>query len=234
MEDDTVSLIRIGRMKRSTVCATLCLLSWIAGTASADSGRLAAAARAGTLGVGGDVMANVLPELNVRFGVGYFDLSFNSKVTNVDYDFDLDLLTFPLLLDWYPFDNTFHLSAGVVLNRTEVDLDGRHDGTVTIGNQTYTADQIGVLSGDLSFRDVAPYVGIGWGNAFGKRGRWGIVTDVGVAFIGSPDVALSATGPLADDPAFASHLAREEKDLQDKVGKFKIYPVLSANLYFRF
>jgi hypothetical protein len=221
-------------MKRSTIVAAFCLSSWTALAASADSARLAAAARVGTLGLGGDLMVNVLPDLNLRLGAGCFDLSFSSEVTNVEYDVDLDLLTFPLLLDWYPFDNKFHLSAGIVLNRTEVDLDGRYNGTVTIGDRTYTAEEIGTLSGDLSFRDVAPYIGIGWGNAFGKRGHWGIVTDLGVAFVGSADVALSASGPLADDPAFAAHLAREKKDLKDKADRLKIYPVLSANLYFRF
>jgi len=55
-----------------------------------------------------------------------------------------------------------------------------------------------------------------------------------VAFIGSPRVALSATGTLAGNPEFRANLAKEEDDLQDEADKFKIYPVLSANLYFRF
>lgn len=81
---------------------------------------------------------------------------------------------------------------------------------------------------------MAPYVGIGWGNAFGRSRRWGFVTDLGVAFTGSPDVALSATGTLASDPGFRADLAREEADLEDDLEDFKIYPVFSANLYFRF
>ncbi len=221
-------------MKRSIILAAFCFLSWTGLAASSDAGRLAIAARSGTLGLGGDVMVNVLSDVNVRLGVGFFDLDFDGEVEDVEYDFDLDLLTFPLVVDWYPFENKFHLSAGIILNQTEASLDGRYDGTIEIGDETYTSDEIGALSGDLSFRDVAPYIGIGWGNAFGKARRWGFVTDLGVAFTGSPDVALSASGPLADDPTFLANLAREEDDVQDKADKFKIYPVLSANLYFRF
>ncbi len=221
-------------MKRSIILAAFCFLSWTALATASDSGRLAIAGRSGTLGLGGDVMVNVLSDVNVRLGVGYFNLDFDGEVEDVEYDVDLDLLTFPLLVDWYPFENKFHVSAGVILNQTEAGLAGRYDGTLEIGDETYTAEEIGVLSGDLSFRDVAPYVGIGWGNAFGKARRWGFMTDLGVAFIGSPRVALSATGTLAGDPEFRANLAKEEDDLQDEADKFKIYPVLSANLYFRF
>ena len=221
-------------MKRSIILAAFCFLSWTGPATAGDSGRLAIAARSGTLGLGGDVMVNVLSDVNVRLGVGFFDLDFDGEVEDVEYDFDLDLLTFPLVVDWYPFENKFHLSVGIILNQTEASLDGRYDGTIEIGDEIYTSDEIGALSGEVSFRDVAPYVGIGWGNAFGKARRWGFVTDLGVAFTGSPDVALSASGPLADDPTFLANLAREADDVQDKADKFKIYPVLSANLYFRF
>ncbi|HPC95570.1 MAG TPA: hypothetical protein PLU87_11540 [Sedimentisphaerales bacterium] len=221
-------------MKRPIILAAFCFLSWTGLALSSDSGRLAIAARSGTLGLGGDVMVNVLPDVNVRLSVGFFGLDFDGEVEDVEYDFDLDLLTFPLVVDWYPFENRFHLSAGVILNQTEAALTGRYDGTIEIGDETYTSDEIGALSGEVSFRDVAPYVGIGWGNAFGKARRWGFITDLGVAFTGSPDVALSASGPLADDPTFLANLAREEDDVQDQADKFKIYPVLSANLYFRF
>lgn len=222
-------------MKQGTILVASILLSSIPLAASADTGRLAIAARSGTLGLGGDVMINVLPEVNVRLGVGYFDLSFDGKVNDVEYDFDLDLLTFPLMLDWYPFSGRqFHVSGGIILNQTEASMDGRYNDTLQIGDETYTADEIGMLSGDLSFRDVAPYIGIGWGNAFGKERRWGFMTDLGVALVGSPNVSLSATGTLADDPTFRENLAREEDELQDEADKFKIYPVLSANLYFRF
>lgn len=221
-------------MKRHLVFATFAVLLSTGLTVSADPGRFAIAARAGTLGLGGDVMVNVLTDVNIRFGVGAFGFDYDDEYSDIDYDFELDMLTFPITLDWYPFDEKFHISAGVVFNETDVSLDSRYSGSVEIDGTTYTADEVGVLSGSLGFNNVAPYVGIGWGNAFGRSRRWGFVTDLGVAFTGSPDVALSATGTLASDAGFRADLAREEADLEDDLDGFKIYPVFSANLYFRF
>lgn len=221
-------------MMRHVVLLTCAILLLTASTITADTGRLAIAGRAGTLGLGGDVMINLLTDLNLRLGVGAFSFDYDDDYSDIEYDFDFDMLTFPVTLDWYPFDGKFHISGGVVFNETDVNLDSRYNGTVEIDGVTYTADEVGTLSGNLDFDNVAPYIGIGWGNAFGRSRRWGFVTDLGVAFTGSPSVALSATGTLADDATFRESLANEEKDLEDDLEDFKFYPVFSANLYFRF
>ena len=221
-------------MKKQTILVALVVLMGVSLVSQAEPGRLAIAGRSGTLGLGGELVVNVLPNANVRLGAGYMNLGINGEMADIDYDFSLDLLTFPITIDWYPFKNSFHISGGIVLNQTEVGLDGRYSGTLQIGDTTYTAGEIGTLSGDITFDKVAPYIGIGWGNAFGKSGRWGLIGDLGVAYTGSPNVALSATGTLASDPTFQGNLAREEADIQDDVDGYKFYPVLSTSLYFRF
>jgi len=223
-------------MKRFSVSTAVLLAACLTPAAWSQSGRLALAAKAGTLGLGGELSVNVLTDLNCRFGATVLDVGFDSQVADIDYDFDLDLQAFPLMVDWYPFDDAFHISAGIILNETDIGLDAEYAGLVTIGNVTYPGNQVGILSGDLSFDPVAPYIGIGWGNAFGSRRRWGFMTDFGVAFIGSPDVSLTATGPLAvaADPAFLANLAREQEDLEDDLSDFKVYPVLSVSLFLRF
>lgn len=222
-------------MKTQRMILTILVAMLFSGlTASADPGRIAIAARTGTLGLGGDLMVNILSDLNLRLGIGAFSFSHDDDFSDIDYDFDLDLLTYPITLDWHPFEGDFHISGGIVINKTEVSLDSTYSGSVVINDTRYTAAEVGVLSGDLTFDDIAPYVGIGWGNAFGKDRRWGFVTDLGVAFIGSPDVKLSTTGTLATTGSFLADLAAEEDDLQNDVDDFKIYPVFSANLYFRF
>lgn len=206
----------------------------ISQAARAEYGGLAIGAKSGTLGFGGELTANVLPDLNGRFGVTFFDLSLDGRFSGVEYDFDLDMLTYPITVDWYPFQDGFHVSAGIIVNETDVDLGARADTTITIGDTTYLASDVGTLSGDVSYRRVAPYIGIGWGNAFGKEKRWGVVGDFGIAFIGSPDVSLSASGPIASQPGFQSDLAQEQDDLEDDLSDFNIYPVLSVSLFFRF
>ena len=220
-------------MKRYLLGTSLLLVICLSQTARAY-GRLAIAGKAGTLGLGGELMVNVLSDVNLRFGATALDLDLDGELADIDYDFDMDLRTFPLVLDWYPFDDAFHISAGIIFNETDVGLDAEFGGTVTIGDTVYDAGDVGVLSGEMTVDRTVPYVGIGWGNAFGKKRRWGILSDVGVAFIGSPDVTLTATGPLASTPDFLIDLAREQADLEDDIGDFKVYPVLSVSLFFRF
>ena len=116
----------------------------------------------------------------------------------------------------------------------EVDLDARPTAEQDIGDGTYTPEEIGTLSGFVEIDDVAPYVGIGWGDALDSGKRFGLTFDIGVAYFGSPDVELTANGTLSNDPAFRASLARERRDIEKELGSYKYYPVISAGLYFRF
>jgi hypothetical protein len=221
-------------MRSTAVLAVASMTLIMATVAVADDGRFAIAGRAGTLGLGGEVSVNIFQDFNFRAGFGAFSFDYDNSINDIDYNFNVDLRTAPLMVDWYPFHNAFHLTGGIVLNGTDINFIGRSSTTVTIGDQTYSADQAGDLRGTVDFRRVAPYVGIGWGNPFGQSNRLGLLCDLGVAFTGSPDVSLRATGPFANDPTFQANLAKEQRDIQGKVDKYKFYPVLSVSLYFRF
>jgi hypothetical protein len=221
-------------MRLKAILSVACTVLMIGAVARAQDSRLAIAGKAGTLGLGGEVSVNLFEDLNLRFGVGAFSFDYDHSINDIDYKFNINLQTFPLMVDWYPFHNPFHLSGGVILNNTDVDLRAKSSATVDVGGTTYTADQAGTLLGNVSFNRVAPYVGLGWGNPFGGSSRWGLLCDLGVAFSGSPNVKLSATGPYASNPTFQSNLAKEERDVQSKVDNYKFYPVLSLSLYFRF
>lgn len=88
--------------------------------------------------------------------------------------------------------------------------DGVNESTTTIGNTVYTSAQVGALNGKLDFDKVAPYVGIGWGNPFGKSSRWSISLDLGTMLQDSPNVELNANGLLASNAAFMADLNREK------------------------
>jgi hypothetical protein len=222
-------------MERRHLGIALLVIASISQAASADFGGLAIAGRSGTLGFGGELMVNILPTINGRFGVTYFPLGVGGEIGDVNYDFDLRVLTFPLTMDWYPFKNGFHISGGAIFNQTTIEVDTGSTVSVTINDHQYSASEFGTIHGEASFQPVAPYVGIGWGNAFGKEKRWGILTDLGVAFLGRPSVSLTPTGQAAlSDAAFMADLAREQKDLEDDLSILKFYPVLSASLFFRF
>jgi len=221
-------------MNRRHLCAALLVIASLGRVAGADFGGLALAGRIGSLGFGGELIGNVLPDLNGRFGVTFLPLSVDGEIGDVNYDFDLKGLTFPLTLDWYPFHGGFHVSGGLIFNQTDVDLDTHSTTALTIGSHTYSATELGTVRGEVRFQRIAPYVGIGWGNAFGEEGRWGILSDLGVAFLGRPNVALSATGSIASDSTFMGDLAQEEKDVEDDLSILRFYPVFSISLFYRF
>jgi hypothetical protein len=202
--------------------------------ASAQFDALSVGVKAGTLGVGGEVTTNLLPQLNVRGSYQWLDLSLNVEVDDIDYDTDLKFSNPMVLLDWYPFEGVFRVSAGVLFNGTDIALSSTPTEPVRIGNTTYLPSQIGTLRGESDFDEIAPYVGIGWGNTLSEDGHWSLSADLGVVFIGSPNVKLSATGLAATNPTFLQNLAEEEKKIEDKLDKLRFYPVLSLALCYRF
>jgi hypothetical protein len=200
----------------------------------ADSRGLAVSGKAGTLGLGGDLTAGITSNVNARVGINAGSLSFQGSPTDVEYDVDLDFLSFPAMVDWHVFDDSFRISAGVLINENEIGLLATPTAPVQIGDNVYTPAEIGTLSGGVDFEPVAPYVGIGWGNALDPYKKWGFTCDFGVAYTHSPNVALAASGTGASDPTFQDDLAREVSDIEDKLSNYKFYPVISVGLFYRF
>jgi hypothetical protein len=200
----------------------------------ADSGGLAIAGKAGTLGLGGELATAITSGVNARVGINALSFDYEGEAEDVEYDVGVDLLSFPAVIDLYPFNGPFRISGGALLNRNEIDLRARPTASEEIGGTVYTAAEIGTLHGDVEFDDIAPYLGIGWGNALDGDQKWGFLCDFGVAYIGSPHVSLSANGALASDPTFQQDLEREKDDIKDKWRRYRFYPVVSVGLFFRF
>jgi len=53
------------------------------------------------------------------------------------------------------------------INNNKIDLDAKGpdlDGTIRIGDRDFTVSDVGDIKGEVEFKDVAPYIGIGFGN----------------------------------------------------------------------
>ena len=193
------------------------------------------AVKIGTLGPGLEAAIGIVEWLNLRAGGNYFRVRHGGSVSDVEYDFDVKLASVPLLADLHPFKNEFRITGGVIYNRNMADLDGTPNKITKIGDIEYTPEQIGELSGSVRFNNWAPYIGLGYGNAVLDADKtWGFVFDIGVMWQGSPSIALSANGTLADNPIFQQNLAKQENDIQDDADVFRIYPVLSFGISYQF
>lgn len=192
----------------------------------------------GTTGLGLHVSTPVAPKLNARFGVNFANYSYDGHTSDVDYDFKLKLATFDALLDYHPFDGAFRVSGGAVYNGNKIDAYGKPNGagTYTINGNVYSSAAAGDLTGKIDFRNVAPYLGMGFGNSVKATG-WGFGMDLGVMFQGAPKTELSSNGctmPAAMCAQLASDVAAEKAKLDDEVSDFKLYPVIRVGVSYRF
>ena len=205
---------------------------------AAQAGDLAATIDLGTTGLGLHLTAPLSAQVNARVGLNYANYSSDGNTSDVDYDFKLKLATVDALLDYHPASGAFRLSAGVIHNGNSVDVNARPNanGSYTINGRTYSAATVGQMKGDVEFRKLAPYLGIGWGNAVQTAG-WSFATDLGVAFQGKPKTRLVSTGCSAAAAlctAFANDVANENAKLADEVKNLKFYPVLRVGVSYRF
>lgn len=192
-------------------------------------------AKLGTLGVGVELTKDFMPTVNGRVGLNVLNLARDGAEDGVDYNIDLELSSILMVLDWHPFSGGIRLSAGAAYNNNELSLVAKPTNTsYTIGNTTYTPTEVGSLRGTVMFDDVTPYLGIGWGNAVSKDDRFTFALDIGVLFQGTTESKLTADGTLATDPTFQAELAQEQKNLNDALDAFEMYPVIALGFAYRF
>lgn len=189
--------------------------------------------RAGTTGVGVDFGWSLAPTLSAR--IGYSGLSYNTTLeeSDISYDTKLRLSNLSAFLDWSPL-GPFRITAGIVGNGNKADVTGTPTGgTFTINGVPYNATDVGTLSGSVEpGRSAAPYLGIGYGNVAGAGVNF--YFDLGVIFQGAPTASLSASCGPAVPPAQCTQIrndvAAEQQQLQEKLDKYKVFPVLNVGV----
>jgi len=187
---------------------------------------LAVAAKVGTLGVGVEVTANIVPLFsNVRLQANGFNYKTTITDTNVTYDAKLKLASVGLLADIYPFAGKFRVSGGAYYNGNKLDMNAKPLGAVVIGGTAYTSP---VVNTKVDFNKFAPYVGIGWGDAVAGGSPIGFSIEVGALYMGKPKTSITAPGVAAAD------IAAEKQQLDKSLNNMQWYPVASIGMNFKF
>ena len=187
--------------------------------------------KAGTLGAGFEVSKSVSDKLNLSLGLNTYVVKTTDNSDGIDYDFNYDLRSVALLAHYHAFNGVFRLTGGLLYNKNELRLTGipGAGSTYVINGVSYSASQVGSLSGKLTFNTTAPYLGVGWGNR--PSSKLGLTADVGVLYQGPPKLSLSASGTV---PGLASNVEQERKSAEADLAEFKWYPVVSLGVYMRF
>lgn len=188
----------------------------------------------GTGGFGVELVQGAKNTINFRLGLNGYHLDDDLNRHQVDYDIAVKLYTWSLFGDWYPYNGEFRVTGGFLYNGNTARVRGTPSVPKKIGDTRYSPSEIGTITYNVDFNNIAPYLGIGVGNAIGKDRKFSFVFDCGIVLQGSPDAHISANGHAALDSEFQYDLKHEEHDLQDDMRPFKYYPVLSFGVTYRF
>jgi hypothetical protein len=203
-----------------------------------------------TLGPGAEVAVGMTPHFSLRAGANYFQYSVDSSRDGVSYKGVARLQTLEGHLDWFPWGGKFHVSPGIVYFLKEpltanIAIPGGTD--FTLGDTNFVSSTTDPTTGSASLRlhKAAPAITAGWGNlatrAEGKH--WSFPVEFGVAFHGTPQIRMALQGQAcegaicynaATDPNVQGPLAQEIQKREKDVSWFKVYPILSVGIGYRF
>ncbi len=207
-------------MKKISCVLILAGLAFIPSRSHAQAG---IAIHVGTLGVGADIATSFGSRIGLRSGFNFFPTDVDRTVSGVPYQIDFASPTFTAMLDLY-LGGAFRVSGGAIYTTDDIVLAGEITAPVALNLTTYSAAQVGTLTGTIVTNELSPYVGIGLGNP--GRSKFGFFLDLGVAFHGTPVFTLTATGGSANSsPQFQADLAAEELSLQQDISKITVFPV---------
>lgn len=185
----------------------------------------------GSQGVGADVKYGFLPKLSGRLGFGIIpatvsrDFGFSgfqvagqlaSRFSNVH-----------LLADYAPFENINLRLVGGAAYLVRGDANGTitPSGNYSIGSQNITSQQLGVIHADVTWKGVAPYLGISVFHGFPNR-LFNINLDLGTYYLSKPGTSFTGTKLLSDNDANAQQFSQNMQG-------YRWLPVVQLNFNFR-
>lgn len=196
--------------------------------------------RAGTLGLGAELVVIANEVVSLRAGAGF--AGFDADVTTL---FGLDdnrrgSLAVPRSMYTLGLDfgvGNFRVGGGVLYKKRNpaYALNLGDGARVDIGGSTYTQPEVTQLTTTLVSKEWAPYALVGLGQPV-ARGL-GLFLDVGVAFLGDGELAMSAAGEgrVLASRRFRRDLSTEQRNLREDAGDLvKYWPILSLGVQFGF
>jgi hypothetical protein len=207
------------------------------------------------LGVQMQAATSLNRHMNARVTGNLLNLNVNNINTNgFNVDAQLNMASAGASLDVYPFPaHGLRLSPGLLFYNTNAasGLFTAQGGTsFTLNGVTYYSSSSNPVQGNgtLNLHKQSPALTLttGWGNMIPRSGgHFSFPVEVGVAFIGSPDVAVNLQGQACDatglncvdvatDPTVQANLASQVAKYKNDLNPLKTYPIFSFGAAYSF
>jgi hypothetical protein len=210
---------------------------------------IAIGTRLGTLGYGAQIATPLTSRLNLRGSANFFNFGYGMGVDGADYNSELHLKSGLVSVDYYPFHSSFHVSPGLMIFKSTMGAMMNVPGgnSFSLGDANYTSDPNDPVhgSGAMAFgRTFMPALTIGFGNMIPRRERnhWSVPVDLGLAYTGQNSMKINLAGSACQqgfcmstsDPNIQQNVVQEQNELNESMKRFKIYPLLTTGLAYRF
>jgi hypothetical protein len=211
--------------------------------------RIAIGTRLGTLGYGVQIATPLMSHLNLRGSANFFSFGYGMSVDGANYDSELHLKSGMVSVNYYPFHSSFHVSPGFMIFKSTAGATMNVSGgnSFSLGDANYTSDPNDPVHGTgvMAFgRTFMPALTIGFGNMLPRRERshWSAPVDLGLAYTGQNSMHINLAGSACQqgfcmstsDPNIQQNVVQEQNDLNESMKRFKIYPILTTGVAYRF
>lgn len=206
--------------------------------------------KAGTLGIGVQVGTALASRVNLRGGFNFFKYNDSVSKDGALYSGALNLKSVEAKLDLFVIGG-FRVTPGLLLyndNNLSATVAVASGQSFTLGGTSYNSSPSDPIRGTagLTMNKFAPTLGIGFGNLLPRSARhFSLSTDLGVAFVGSPQFALALAGsacqsngancqPINNVPGASANIESERVKIANDVKDFKYYPEVSIMFGYKF
>ena len=196
---------------------------------------IAVGIQAGTTGIGAEAATSIVPNLVLRTSIGKASGSSMQEIENdpsLDLDVQINITTFTLGVDYFPFKRYFKLSAGLVYNDFNLDATAIPNENYILNKgedneKVFNPDRLGSLSIGVNYPNKwNPYVGLGFGNMVGDGFPLKLTVNLGLLYSGPPELRMTGTGMIAPTVDQASNI-------QEGLDVFEWFPVFNIGLSYR-
>ena len=187
---------------------------------------------AGTQGLGADLRYGINPKVGLRLGGSTSTaIKVNDAIKFSGFDasntLTAQMSNVHLLADYAPFNtDVFRVVGGLgYLFQAGGGLQFFPNGSYNYGELTLTGAEVGQLDIDLSWKGVAPYLGLGMFKSVPKR-RFNINLDLGTYFLKAPESTVVGTKLLSENQQLEGQLERNMES-------YRFLPVIQLNFNFK-